>query len=188
MKRIVTVTCATVLAAASTALAQGGMAPPKDMAEAIQRAHAGAFRNIVESAEKMPEADYTFVGAKGIRTFGGFIGHVINSSYGACARAKGEPNPNKEDFEKAPPGKAQLVAALKAAQAYCDAVYNAQTMATLGEMIPQGQAQVPRGQALLGNIAHNNNEYGQIVILLRLKGIVPPTTERAQAGRRGGQD
>jgi uncharacterized damage-inducible protein DinB len=187
MKRILSLTCATVFATVSTAAAQG-MAPPKDMAEAIQRAHAGAFRNIVESAEKMPEADYSFVGAKDIRTFGGFIGHVINASYNSCARAKGEPNPNKEDFEKAPPGKAQLVAAVKAASAYCDSVYNAQTSATINEMVPQGQAQVPRGQILLGNIAHNNNEYGQIVILLRLKGIVPPTTERATAGRRGGQE
>ena len=187
MKRILSLTCATVLATVWTAGAQG-MAPPKDMAEAIQRAHAGAFRNIVESAEKMPEADYSFVGAKDIRTFGGFIGHVINSSYGACARAKGEPNPNKEDFEKTPPGKAQLVAAVKAASAYCDSVYNAQTATTINEMVAQGQAQVPRGQILLGNIAHNNNEYGQIVILLRLKGIVPPTTERASAGRRGGRN
>jgi uncharacterized damage-inducible protein DinB len=162
------------------------MAPPKDMAEALQRAHAGAFRNLVEAAEKMPEADYTFVGAKDIRTFGGFIGHVINASYASCARAKGEPNPNKEDFEKAPPPKAKLVEAIKAAQAYCDAVYNAQTATSINEMVAQGQAQVPRGQILLGNIAHNNNEYGQIVLLLRLKGIVPPSTERAQQGRRGG--
>ena len=145
MKRILILSCAIVLATVWTAAAQG-MAPPKDMAEAIQRAHAGAFRNIVESAEKMPEADYTFVGAKDIRTFGGFVGHVINSSYNNCARAKGEPNPNKEDFEKMPPPKAQLVEAVKAAQAYCDAVYNAQTDASLAEMVPQGQAQAPRGQ------------------------------------------
>jgi uncharacterized damage-inducible protein DinB len=187
MKRILSLTCATVLATVWTAAAQG-MAPPKDMAEALQRAHAGAFRNIVESAEKMPEADYSWVGAKDIRTFGGFVGHVINSSYGACARAKGEPNPNKEDFEKTPPGKAQLVAAVKAAQAYCDSVYNAQTAATINEMVPQGQAQVPRGQILLGNIAHNNNEYGQIVLVLRLKGIVPPSTERNMKPRPTGQD
>lgn len=187
MKRILLLLCAFVLAAVWTAAAQG-MAPPKSMAEALQRAHANAFRNLVESAEKMPEADYTFVGAKDIRTFGGFVGHVINSSYANCARAKGEPNPNKEDFEKAPPPKARLVAAIKAAQAYCDAVYNAQTDASLSETVPVGQNQQLRGQILLGNIAHNNNEYGQIVILLRVKGIVPPSTERASMGRRGGLD
>ena len=188
MKRIVMVSFAAVLATAWTAAAQGQMAPPKTMAEAIQRAHAGAFRNLVESAEKMPEADYSFVGAKEIRTFGGFVGHVINSSYGACSRAKGEPNPNKEDFEKAPPPKAKLVDAIKAAQAYCDAVYNAQTDASLSEMVTVGQNQQLRGQILLGNIAHNNNEYGQIVLVLRLKGIVPPTTERANAARKPSQD
>ena len=187
MKRILGFSCAIVLATAWSASAQG-MAPPKDMAEALQRAHAAAFRNVVESAEKMPEADYSFVGAKDIRTFGGFVGHVINSSYNNCARAKGEANPNKEDFEKTQKSKAELVAAIKAAQAYCDTVYNAQTMTSISEMVAQGQNQVPRGQILLGNIAHNNNEYGQMVILLRLKGIVPPTTERAQGGRRGGQD
>jgi uncharacterized damage-inducible protein DinB len=184
MKRIVMFACAIALASALPAAAQG-MAPPKSMAEGLQRAHAGAFRNLIESAEKMPEADYTFVGAKDIRTFGGFVGHVINSSYGACSRAKGEPNPNKADFEKAPPPKAKLVEAIKAVSAYCDAVYNAQTDATLAEMIPQGQGQVPRGVVLLNNIAHNNNEYGQIVLVLRLKGIVPPSTERATAGRGG---
>jgi uncharacterized damage-inducible protein DinB len=188
MKRLLVLTCATVLATVWSAAAQGQMAPPKSMAEAIQRAHAAAFRNLVESAEKMPEADYSFVGAKDIRPFGGFIGHVINSSYANCARAKGEPNPNKEDFEKAPPPKAKLVEGIKAAQAYCDSVYNAQTDASINEMITQGQNQVPRGQILLGNIAHNNNEYGQVVILLRLKGIVPPTTERANQMRRPGQD
>jgi uncharacterized damage-inducible protein DinB len=188
MKRILMLSCAMALATVWTAAAQGQMAPPKNMAEALQRAHAGAFRNLVESAEKMPEADYSFVGAKDIRTFGGFVGHVINASYSNCARAKGEPNPNKEDFEKMPPPKAKLVEAIKAAQAYCDAVYNAQTDASLAEMIPQGQAQAPRGSVLLGNIAHNNNEYGQMVLLLRLKGIVPPSTERASQMRRPGQD
>ena len=188
MKRIVILSCAMALATVWTAAAQGQMAPPKNMAEALQRAHAGAFRNIVESAEKMPEADYSFVAAKDIRTFGGFVGHVINSSYGNCARAKGEPNPNKEDFEKVPPPKAKLVEGIKAAQAYFDAVYNAQTDASLAEMIPQGQAQAPRGAVLLGNIAHNNNEYGQIVLVLRLKGIVPPSTERTMQPRKPGQD
>lgn len=183
MKRIVTLCCAIVLAAAWPAAAQS-----KALAEALQRAHAGAFRNLVESAEKMPDADYSFQATKDIRTFGGFIGHVINSSFNACSRAKGEQNPNKEDFEKNPPPKAKLVEGIKAALAYCDAVYAAQTDASLSEMIAAGQQQIPRGQVLIGNVAHNNNEYGQIVLLLRLKGLVPPSTERAtMGGRRGGQ-
>ena len=172
MKRILMLACVLVLVSAIPALAQ------KALAEALARSAAGTFRNLVESAEKMPEADYSFQATKETRTFAGFVGHTINSAYNNCARAKGEPNPNKDDLEKVT-SKAQLVAAAKAVQAYCDAVFAAQTDASLAEMVTMGQNQVPRGQMLIGVISHNMNEYGQKVILMRLKGITPPTTERA---------
>ncbi|HXG89369.1 MAG TPA: DinB family protein [Vicinamibacterales bacterium] len=181
MKRIFVLSCVLVLSSAIPALAQ------KALAEAMARSAAGTFRNLVESAEKMPEADYTFQATKDTRTFGAFVGHTINSAYNNCSRAKGEANPNKEDLEKVT-SKATLVAAAKAVQAYCDAVYAAQTDASLSEMIALGQQQGPRGQALIGVISHNMNEYGQMVILMRHKGVVPPTTERAQAPRKPGQE
>ena len=172
MKRIVVLSSAIVLTAAAPAFAQ------KVLADAMARSAAGTFRNLVESAEKMPEADYSFQATKDTRTFAGFVGHTINAAYNNCSRAKGEANPNQEDLEKVT-SKAKLVEAAKAVQAYCDAVYAAQTDASLTEMVQAGQNQVPRGQLLLGVISHNMNEYGQKVILMRLKGIVPPTTERA---------
>ena len=112
-----------------------------------------------------------------IDNIGRFL-RVINAAFNNCSRAKGEANPNKEDLEKVT-AKDKLVEAAKAVQAYCDAVFAAQTDASLAEMVTAGQNQVPRGQLLLGVISHNMNEYGQKVILMRLKGIVPPTTERA---------
>jgi uncharacterized damage-inducible protein DinB len=172
MKRILVLSGVVVLVAAVPAFAQ------KALADAMARNAAGTFRNLVESAEKMPEADYGFQATKDTRTFAGFVGHTINAAYNNCSRAKGEENPNKEDLEKVT-AKAKLVEAAKAVQAYCDAVYAAQTDASLAEMVQVGQNQVPRGQLLLGVISHNMNEYGQKVILMRLKGIVPPTTERA---------
>ena len=179
MKRIVVLSCVMLVSSAVPALAQ------KALAEALARSGAGSFRNLVESAEKMPEADYGFQATKETRTFGGFVGHTVNSAYNACSRAKGEANPNKEDFEKVTV-KAKLVEAAKAVQTYCDAVFAAQTDASLAEMVAMGQQQAPRGQALIGVISHNMNEYGQMVILLRLKGHVPPTTERAM--RKPGMD
>jgi uncharacterized damage-inducible protein DinB len=172
MKRILVLSGVIVLATAVPALAQ------KALAEAVARNAANTFRNLVESAEKMPEADYGFQATKDTRTFAGFVGHTINAAFNNCSRAKGEPNPNKEDLEKVTE-KAKLVDAAKAVQAYCDAVYAAQTDASLAEMVAAGQNQVPRGQLLIGVISHNMNEYGQKVILMRLKGIVPPSTERA---------
>jgi hypothetical protein len=37
--------------------------------------------------------------------------------------------------------------------------------------------------ALVGNIAHNNDHYGNIATYLRIKGILPPSTERARQPR-----
>ncbi len=172
MKRILVLSGVVVLVAAAPAFAQ------KALADAMARSAAGTFRNLLESAEKMPEADYGFQATKDTRTFAGFVGHTINAAFNNCSRAKGEANPNKEDLEKVT-AKDKLVEAAKAVQAYCDAVFAAQTDASLAEMVTAGQNQVPRGQLLLGVISHNMNEYGQKVILMRLKGIVPPTTERA---------
>ena len=171
---------AVVLAAFATpSFAQG-----KALADSLARMHAGVALNVVEAAEKMPEAAFAFQPNKDVRTFGGFVGHVANASYSYCSRAKGEANPNKDDFEKAL-GKAALVAAIKGATAYCDAVYKAQTDASLSEMVTMGQNQQPRGQLLVQNISHSNEHYGNLVTYMRLKGLVPPSTERATAPRPG---
>jgi uncharacterized damage-inducible protein DinB len=180
MKRIVILSCVMVMGAALPAFAQKAIADP------LARSAATTFRNLVESAEKMPEADYSFQATKETRTFAGFVGHTINSAFNNCSRAKGEANPNKEDLEKVAV-KAKLVEAAKAVQAYCDAVFAAQTDASLAEMVSMGQNQVPRAQLLIGVISHNMNEYGQKVILMRLKGVVPPSTERQAAPRKPGQ-
>lgn len=179
MNRLLALSCAMALASAVPAFAQ------KAVAESLARTAQGTFRNLVESAEKMPEADYSFQATKDTRTFAGFVGHTINSAYNNCARAKGEANPNKENLEQAT-AKAKLVEAAKAVQTYCNEVFAAQTDASLSEMVAMGQNQAPRAQALIGIISHNMNEYGQMVILMRLKGVVPPTTERMQQPRPGG--
>jgi uncharacterized damage-inducible protein DinB len=181
MKRIVILTCVMVIGAALPAFAQ------KAIADALARSAATTFRNLVEAAEKMPESEYGFQATKETRTFAGFVGHTINSAFNNCSRAKGEANPNKEDLEKVA-AKAKLVEAAKAVQAYCDAVFAAQTDASLAETVAMGQNQVPRAQLLIGVVSHNMNEYGQKVILMRLKGVVPPSTERAAAPRKPGQD
>jgi uncharacterized damage-inducible protein DinB len=41
-------------------------------------------------------------------------------------------------------------------------------------------AQASRGSVLVFNTAHNNEHYGNIIVYLRLKGIVPPSTARVQ--------
>lgn len=171
-------------ATAGGASGQGG--PPTGpiaLAVSLQRQQAAILTNLVESAEKVPEADYAFKASPDIRTFGQFIGHVANSQYQLCSAAKGEANPNAEDFEKTA-GKAALVAALKASGAYCAEVYGATTDVTAMESVANGPARVTKAAILASNIAHNNEHYGNLVIYMRIKGLVPPSTERAQPPRK----
>lgn len=174
-----------LIAALMVALAAPAFAQGKVLAEALTRMHAGVGRNVVEAAEKMPEGAFDFQPTKDVRTFGGFVGHVANAEFNYCSRAKGEANPNKEDFEKVM-GKAALVAGITAAVAYCDGVYKTMTDAALSEMVAMGQSQQPRGQILVQNISHSNEHYGNLVTYMRIKGLVPPSTERAATPARPG--
>jgi len=174
-----------LIAVLMVGLAAPAFAQGKALADALTRMHAGVARNVVEAAEKMPEAEFGFQPAKDVRTFGEFVGHVANGEFNYCARAKGEANPNKEDFEKVT-GKAALVTGIKAAVAYCDGIYKAMADAALSEMVAMGQSQQPRGQILVQNISHTNEHYGNLVTYMRLKGLVPPSTERATTAARPG--
>jgi len=46
--------------------------------------------------------------------------------------------------------------------------------------IPAPGGQTARGSVLLFNTTHNNEHYGNLILYLRLKGQVPPSTARVQ--------
>jgi uncharacterized damage-inducible protein DinB len=158
--------------------------PAQPLSATLKSMWDGLKLNLVQSAEKMPEADYGFQPTKDVRTFGQMIAHVANSSFSYCARGKGEDNPNKEDFEKTKTTKADLVKALNDAVTYCDGVYGAMTDAAAMELVKAGQNLVPKARYLITNISHDNEHYGNLVTYMRLKGLVPPSTERAQQMKR----
>jgi uncharacterized damage-inducible protein DinB len=175
--------------AASAAFAQPAPQPTANpLATYLKTAETTIQTNIAKSADKLAEADFAFRPAgiaPEVRTFGQFLGHIANSSYFFCARAKGEPSPSKVDIEKTVTAKADLVKALQDAFAYCDTVYGGMTDAQLLEPMsvpgPNNTTrQVTRAQVLIANLAHNNEHYGNLVTYLRAKGIVPPSSERTQ--------
>jgi uncharacterized damage-inducible protein DinB len=126
---------------------------------------------VVKAAEKMPEENYSFKATPEVRSFGQLVGHVADASYGFCAEARGEKNPEKQ-FEKTKTAKADLVAALKDAVAYCSATYDGMTDA-------KGNFNLAKLTVLSINMAHTDEHYGNMVTYMRLKGIVPPTSENA---------
>jgi len=177
-------TPASTPAQAPAAQATPATPPAQPLSATLKSMWDGLKLNLVQSAEKMPEADYGFQPTKDVRTFGQMIAHVASSSFSYCARGKGEDNPNKEDFEKAKTTKADLVKALNDAVAYCDGVYGVMTDAAATELVKAGQNLVPKARYLIANISHDNEHYGNLVTYMRLKGLVPPSTERSQQMRR----
>lgn len=186
MRRIVVILLFAFLAMTSLAFAQApasGAEPNDPLSATLKGLWDGVKRNVAESAEKMPEANYAFKPTPEVRSFGELIGHVANSAFSYCSRVKGEKNPNDgNDFEKKT-AKADLQMGLTHAFAYCDGVYGSMTDAQAMEMMTMGQSSAPKVRLLIGNISHTNEHYGNIVTYMRLKGLVPPSTERAQQRR-----
>ena len=158
-------------------------APADPLTAALKRQWDGVALNIRESAEKVPEDKYTYRPSPEVRTFAGEIGHGANTHYFFCSRIKGEPNPNKEDYEKET-NKGTLVKALIASNDYCAALFNGATDKWLMEMVGQGAQAQPRGAVLAAHIAHSNETYGTMVPYMRANGIVPPSTARTQKPTR----
>ena len=151
------------------------------VSDSLRSSWGGAKRNIKESAEQMTEANYSFKPSPDVRSFGEILAHVAGASYMFCAAAKGEKSPFAEEaFEKTATTKAAIVKVTNDAIAYCDGAYAAATDATLGQMVanPFGSGQVPRANALIGQIGHDNEHYGNLVTYFRLKGMVPPSSKR----------
>ncbi len=131
---------------------------------------------VIRAAEKMPEADYGFKPTPEVRSFGQQIAHVADDQYNLCAPAKGETrNAPYRDIETRLSAKADLVAALRGAFAYCDAVYDAMTDAS--GLQPVAGRNRTRFGMLNWNLWHTWEHYGNMVVYLRIKGLVPPSSE-----------
>jgi uncharacterized damage-inducible protein DinB len=140
-----------------------------------RQAYTQVKTNILRSAEKMPEENYGFKPAPRVRTFGQILGHVAEEQYFYCGAAKAERK--AVDVEKTKTAKADLLAALQDSFTYCDAVYAALTDASAAQTIHVGQSQRTRLHILWGNTLHDTSHYGNLVTYLRIKGVVPPSTE-----------
>jgi uncharacterized damage-inducible protein DinB len=159
-----------------------GEALSPSMAAVVRTMHATIRRDLAEAAESMPTDEYAFKPTPQVRSFGELIGHVVNANYFFCAQAKGERAPSTANFERVSE-KPALVKALKDSLAYCDEVYAAttdQTFNTLVTLAGAGSKQASRGSVLVFNTTHNNEHYGNLVVYMRLKGHLPPSTARTQ--------
>jgi len=139
---------------------------------------------LTKSADRMADSDYSFKPTPGnTRTFAQVIGHIADVQLAICGAAKGEQK--RGDAEMTKSSKADIVAALKASNDYCDSAYDGLTDVTATEQIRMFGGMRSRLSALYFNIIHDNGMYGQIVAYYRAKGMVPPTTaDRPAMGKK----
>ena len=139
-----------------------------------KQAYTAIKNNLLKMAEKMPDEHYPFKPVPEIRTFGQLVAHVADAQARTCSAVMGEP---KSVNAASKTSKADLVSALKQSFEICDGAYDSLTDAAVAEMIKSPRGQRTKLGALVGNTTHSNEEYGYMAVYLRLKGVVPPSSE-----------
>jgi uncharacterized damage-inducible protein DinB len=172
-------------------------AAPPTVAGFVRNLYMGNKNNIVRSADKMPEENYGLRPGTQmeVRTFGQHLLHVATFNYLWCAQAQGVKNPNTQgSLEKAmaTASKAEIVKSLNDSFAFCDPAYMNVTDASGAEVLTitqengREQKQTRLGLLIL-NVVHNNELYGNIVTTMRIKNIVPPSSEPRPGGNMPNQ-
>ena len=155
--------------------AQEGMShsdPPTELVPLLNQ-FGGWF---VQGAEQMPEADYAFKPTPEVRSFGQLVGHMINGNFAICAGIMGETSPGTMDYEKAP-DKATQIAALRESIEYCRTAHTWGKSRHHDEVTLFGSMKGSVTWALAFNISHVAEHYGNMVTYMRLKGMVPPSSQ-----------
>jgi hypothetical protein len=142
------------------------------------RGYQNVQRDLAEAAEKMPDEHYGFKPTPEIKPFGQLVAHVALAQFRTCAMLKGEANPRQDEKEETSRTRAEAIALLKASSAYCDPLVTSLTEPAMTELATVGQNQVAKGLLPASLVTHGMEMYGTMAVYLRLKGIVPPTTER----------
>src|SRR5262245_42119819 len=140
-------------------------------------------RNLSAMVEKMPEEHFPFKPVPEMRSLGEAVAQVADAQARNCNLVSGAGSKALDADKKR--SKAELLAALKESFAICDVSFAALTDARANEMVTMGQSgfQLPKLSLLVSMISHSNEQHGYMAVYLRLKGMVPPSTEAMNAGR-----
>jgi hypothetical protein len=131
--------------------------------------------DFVAAAELMPAEHYAFKPVETIRSFGEEVAHATAVNRRLCGMASGITSAPPGSASTPATGKDALVASLKSSFELCASVLAATTDAsaltpTVGPYI--------RASHLTAMLGHTNEVYGKLAIMLRMKGLVPPSTSK----------
>ena len=164
-----------VAVAASTVCAQSpSPSLVKDLVASWQR----AATDIIDIAEAMPEEQYDFKPVPEMSTFRDQLVHVAGIAQRFIDSAKGAKSESGQPHKTM--AKAEVIGLLKQTFQTGQEMIGSLTDAQLVEPLkyPIGDRMVTRLGFWLGPLYQVRNHHGQLVVYLRMSGIVPPTTAR----------
>lgn len=135
-------------------------------------------KNLVATAQIMPEDKYGFKPTPENMTFGKTIGHIADVNNAVCSKLF---TPPATPFAKSSDtdSKEKLVAGLKASMDYCGEQFSKMNDGNLAEMVPFfGGKQVTRMYAALAVLTDFADHYAGLSIHLRMNGLLPPTAQK----------
>jgi uncharacterized damage-inducible protein DinB len=139
-------------------------------------------RTLVEGiVAQVPEDMYDFRPTPEVRSFREQFTHLIDENFRFMAQAAGETPPMEKSAIDQLKGRDEILQALKDSYDYGAKVWIGMTDQTAMEMIPgRGGQPQPRWAPILVQIMDNMNHYGNLVVYVRLKGMVPARTAERQ--------
>jgi uncharacterized damage-inducible protein DinB len=160
-----------VLLGTNPALAQTPSFPATSFLTATKATWESTRTLVLGIVEVMPEDKYDFKPTPSVRTFRENVIHLVAENYLFFGRVAGENLGNPAQNLKS---RDELLKALRESYDYGAKVWAGLTEEKALEMIEVRGQKVQRWSAILGAIQDNMNHYGNLVIYIRLNGLVPP--------------
>jgi len=142
--------------------------------------------NFLETAELFPEKDYSYKLTPGQRTVSEWIEHTTMSLHNSCGllEGKGAAPMDHSMHGAANTSKAAVQASLKQAFTHCDnAIKSLTDEKAVAAVTVNGRETFPIG-SMFGILVTLNEHYGNLVGYIRSKGLIPPSTARAQKAKQ----
>ena len=179
MKNAAVVALAVSFLAAIPASAQPAPAKPASVTGSLNSLWSQVEKDFISLADAMPEDKWNFKATDSVRTFGEQVKHVAcaNEAWGKKFRGEkklpercdlGGPNPAKT--------KAEIMAYLKQSFQSVDEGLAATNASNLLQHLSGPYAGTNRLEVANAVLWHTTDHYGQLVVYMRLNGIVPPAS------------
>ena len=170
----------TFLAAAVVALfvPTSALAQNNPFTDAAKAQFAQIKNNVIRTAEKVPEDLYAFKPTPEVRSLGQLLAHIADGNFGICG-AGSSMKPTMSGVEKSTGGngKAAIQKALADSFEFCESAWASMDNTRSPEVVKTFLGTQPRFSVLSFNTSHVWEHYGNLVTYMRLKGIVPPSSE-----------